>query len=315
MAESDSLQRADALWFSPEVVVLRADTRIFRVFAAILKAQSSVFADMFTFPQPASAEMETMDGFPVVKLHDDSEEVEVFLKAIFDSSFFMPFPANPHFDHVVGILRLAHKYDVPYLRRRALEHLGVVFPTSLSEYDADPRTDGRTIRNGDFPHMSTVIKVAAEVNALWLLPFAYYRLCNNPIASIMSGPWWTALGNKERTACYLGYVAQIQYFPKAVGFLSASSSETTDCDDWAECNRALLSIASGNLAYLSMTEPLETGLRLWQELEYGVCGSCLKAAQVHREADRQEFWNQLPQMFGLPGWEELQEMRRAALST
>jgi hypothetical protein len=87
MSESDSLQKADALWFSTEIVILRAEARIFRVFAAILKAQSSVFADMFAFPQPASgsAEMETIDGFPVVKLHDDPDDVEVFLKAIFDS--------------------------------------------------------------------------------------------------------------------------------------------------------------------------------------------------------------------------------------
>ncbi|KAJ7694555.1 hypothetical protein B0H17DRAFT_1057118 [Mycena rosella] len=52
MAENKSLQRAEALWFSSEVVILQADTRIFCVFAAILKAQSSVFADMFTFSQP-----------------------------------------------------------------------------------------------------------------------------------------------------------------------------------------------------------------------------------------------------------------------
>jgi hypothetical protein len=85
MAENESLQKAESLWFSTDIVILRAGTRVFRVFAAILKAQSSVFADMFTFPQPPSADMETMDGFPVVELHDQPEEVEVFLKAIFDS--------------------------------------------------------------------------------------------------------------------------------------------------------------------------------------------------------------------------------------
>jgi hypothetical protein len=68
-------------------VALQAGTRIFQVFAAILKAQSSVFADMFTFPRPASGstEMETMDGLPFVTLHDDPDEAEVFLKGIFDS--------------------------------------------------------------------------------------------------------------------------------------------------------------------------------------------------------------------------------------
>jgi aldehyde:ferredoxin oxidoreductase len=32
----------------------------------------------------------------------------------------------------------------------------------------------------------------------------------------------------------------------------------------------------------------------------------MKAA--HREA-RQEFWEQLPKMYGLPGWEELEKMK------
>ncbi|KAJ7464391.1 hypothetical protein FB451DRAFT_1042210 [Mycena latifolia] len=131
MAENDSRQKAEALWFSPEVVVLQAGDRIFRVFAAILKAQSSVFADMFAFPQPPSesAETETMDGFPVVRLYDDPKDVEVFLRAIFDSSFFTP-PEDTPLEAIVGILRLSHKYDVPYLRRRALKHLETIYPTS-----------------------------------------------------------------------------------------------------------------------------------------------------------------------------------------
>ncbi|KAJ6592181.1 hypothetical protein DFH09DRAFT_1415107 [Mycena vulgaris] len=132
MSENDLLHKEEALWFSAKVVVLKADTRIFRVFAAILKAQSSVFADMFTFPQPSSADTEIMEGFPVLKLHDNPDEIAVFLKAIFDSSFSMPPPAEPRFNDIMGILRLAHKYDVPYLRPRALEHLGTFNPNTTS---------------------------------------------------------------------------------------------------------------------------------------------------------------------------------------
>jgi hypothetical protein len=83
-AEND-LQRVEKLWFSTDAVILRAQTRIFRVFAAILKAKSSVFASMFTMPKPPSSDMETMDGVPVVTLHDDPDDLEVFLQAIFDS--------------------------------------------------------------------------------------------------------------------------------------------------------------------------------------------------------------------------------------
>ncbi|KAJ7083749.1 hypothetical protein C8R44DRAFT_651945 [Mycena epipterygia] len=91
---------------------------------------------MFTFPPPPSLDMETMDEFPVVDLYDDPAEMEVFLKAIFDSDFFMPPPALTKFEDIVGILRLSHKYDVPFLRRRALKHLGTLYHTRLSERDS-----------------------------------------------------------------------------------------------------------------------------------------------------------------------------------
>ncbi|KAJ7639622.1 hypothetical protein DFH06DRAFT_1478356 [Mycena polygramma] len=84
------LHKVGQLWFSTDAVILRAQDRIFRVFVAILKEKSTVFADMLTFPQPPSADTETMDGVPVVTVHDDPAEMEVFLKAIFDSAFFMP---------------------------------------------------------------------------------------------------------------------------------------------------------------------------------------------------------------------------------
>lgn len=96
MNDFDSLRKADDLWFSTDVVIIRAETRIFRVFAAILKARSSVFADMFSLPQPSeSADTETMDGHPVITLHDKPEDVEVFLKAIFDSRFVRSFKKHP----------------------------------------------------------------------------------------------------------------------------------------------------------------------------------------------------------------------------
>ncbi|KAK7029926.1 hypothetical protein R3P38DRAFT_2932447 [Favolaschia claudopus] len=42
-----ALEHSETLWFSSDVIVLRAGSRIFRVFVAILKEKSSVFADMF----------------------------------------------------------------------------------------------------------------------------------------------------------------------------------------------------------------------------------------------------------------------------
>ncbi|KAJ7923474.1 hypothetical protein B0H13DRAFT_1602570, partial [Mycena leptocephala] len=149
-------------WFSPDVVILRAQTRIFRVFA-ILKEKSSVFAPMFMFPQPPSPDLKTIEG-----IHDDPAEMEVFLKAIFDSDFFYATSCR----EILDILRLAHKYDVPYLRRRVLKHLEAIYPTLLSEYDYREDPDSNEAVGRGLMKIATVM----EVGALWLLPTAYYDM-------------------------------------------------------------------------------------------------------------------------------------------
>ncbi|KAK7012786.1 hypothetical protein R3P38DRAFT_3585217 [Favolaschia claudopus] len=183
MSTDDPPQRADRLWFTPDVVIIRAQSRVFQVFTAILKQKSSVFADMFTMPQPPPADSETMDGVPVVTVHDEPAQMEVFLRAIFDSEFFMPPPAETRIGDTLGILRLAHKYDVPYLRRRALQHLDCIYPTDLLGYDSkvEPTLD----RDVPLADRLLSVGIAKEVDALWLLPAAYYDMCRWPLDRLL----------------------------------------------------------------------------------------------------------------------------------
>ncbi|KAJ6582028.1 hypothetical protein B0H19DRAFT_1252172 [Mycena capillaripes] len=320
MARENAFQKTDDLWFSPDVIILRASTRLFRVFAAILKVQSSVFADMFTFPQPpaSSADMETMDGFPVVEVHDKPEDMEVFLKAIFDSSFFMPPPAEMQLEKTLGILRLSHKYDVLYLCRRALEHLGTIYHTRLSGYLTRANSNNSEIDDHKtFILRIDALKTASEVGALWLLPMVYYEICKQDLALILApNSAWHELGEKERTSCLVGHSAQITQFPKILNFLSVGKTEDSDCEDWMECNaiRFRTSFAINDGLESSMRCPLD----LWDETEWGMlkelglCNSCLAEAKDLQAAARQKLWDRLPQMFGLPKWEELEELKRVA---
>ncbi|KAF7369824.1 BTB domain-containing protein [Mycena venus] len=313
VAQND-LQKVGPLWFSPDVVIIRAQTHIFRVFAAILKEKSSVFADMFTFPQPSSGtsdtNVETMEGFPVVALHDDPAEIEVFLKAIFDSEFFMPPPAQCNVEDALGILRLAHKYDVPYLRRRALEHLGLVYPTRLSEFDS---------RQGNpDAHSFATIVTATEVGALWLLPVPYYNTCRFDLSHLIKSRRWLDLGEEQRATCLIAYAALVQQFPKIYNFLHLSRGQGDDCEDWARCNKVRLDIgfaiipAFGPFANCPLDSCPEA---LWSAIKATTCDSCVTESESLHAAAREECWDQLPKMFGLPGWDELEEMRRLALST
>ncbi|KAJ7825280.1 hypothetical protein B0H14DRAFT_2369046 [Mycena olivaceomarginata] len=115
--------RVEELWFSDSGLVVQAEQSLFRVSGAVLAARSPIFKDMLSFTQPPDAE--TIDGCPVVKLPDLATDITCFFRAIFDSS---PTPAEVDFVDVLSILRCSDKYEVKYLRRRALVHLSHDFP-------------------------------------------------------------------------------------------------------------------------------------------------------------------------------------------
>ncbi|KAK7017628.1 hypothetical protein R3P38DRAFT_1310626 [Favolaschia claudopus] len=79
-SEGAELTRVEDLWFPTDIIVIRTESKIFRVFSGVLAAKSSVFRDMIAFPQPPETETENIDGHPVVRLHDKPEDVEVFLR-------------------------------------------------------------------------------------------------------------------------------------------------------------------------------------------------------------------------------------------
>ncbi|KAJ7197727.1 hypothetical protein GGX14DRAFT_573876 [Mycena pura] len=264
---SNFRQNAD-LWFSPEVVILRAQKDVFRIFVSILRAKSSVFADMFSFPSPPTSEVETIDGIQVVDLHDDPEELGAFLKAIFDADFFLPPPTKTitKLQDIIGILRMAHKYDVAFLRRRALQHLELLYRVHLGEPGESPGWDSvdQSRYSSDKDRDLIVIKAAVEVGATWLLPAAYYSLCaGNDIREIMTdGSPWNDLGDPQKVVCITGYTALLQYSPKMWQSLLTPSNEDY-CEDPAECDARRLELASALLTFGSIRHALGTMDQAW----------------------------------------------------
>lgn len=227
----------------------------------------------------------------------------------------MPPPAEFPVLNTLGILRLSHKYDVPYLRRRALEHLARICPTRLSEYDT--RGDNTKLEANFYVERIITLSTASEVGALWLLPVVYHDLCKQSADFVMSGAWWNPVGEKELIACRVGYAEQMRHLPKILSFLSVPKDAEAECDDWPECNRVRLEYTCDEDIWATdMSWPLEAWEAYrWSELESaGLCEYCITEAKALHAAARQEFWDQLPQMFGLPKWEELEELKRVALS-
>ena len=78
------LPTMEGLFFPDGNIILQAETTIFRLYKGLLASKSTVFKDMFAFPQPNN-EGRTFLGCPVVEIYDNAEEATYFLRALTDS--------------------------------------------------------------------------------------------------------------------------------------------------------------------------------------------------------------------------------------
>jgi hypothetical protein len=74
--------QSKVVWIDDGNVILEAEFTRFRVHRSMLSSQSTVFADMFTFPQPENEP--TVEDCPIVHLSDPAKDVEYFLRALYD---------------------------------------------------------------------------------------------------------------------------------------------------------------------------------------------------------------------------------------
>jgi hypothetical protein len=231
----------------------------------------------------------------------------------------MPPPAEIQFEDALTILRLSHKYDVGYLHRRALQHLGPIYPTTLAEYDARPGDcNAKSSPDITFIRRTNTLKAASEVGASWLLPVVYYDICKRDLARILApGSSWHDLGENERSVCLTGYSAQITYVPKSTKILSVAKAAGDACNNWETCNTKRLKLNFAINVSRLMCFPLDfwTEDSVWGTMRvFGLCNRCVAKIRSLHAAARQELWDRLPQMFGLPRWEELEKLKREALA-
>ena len=80
-----NIQRSEEFWFDDGSIVLVAQQKTgFRVYRALLVAQSTIFADMFVSSSPSAEEM--IEGCPVVHLSDTPEDIAHFLRVLLPKS-------------------------------------------------------------------------------------------------------------------------------------------------------------------------------------------------------------------------------------
>ncbi|KAJ6556984.1 hypothetical protein DFH09DRAFT_1488678 [Mycena vulgaris] len=179
--------RVEGLWFEDCGLVIREENTVFRVSRDVLAAQSPVFRDVLTLPSPKDAD--TMDGCPLVKLPDSVKDVNYFLRALFDyecapssnAAFTHPF-LNQVFQLVSRSYNLLYNLgdppNEPQIRgggaqKRALAHFSSGYATVLAKSPLVKATQSWA-HCGNY---ISIIALARQVSADWIIPIALYRLC------------------------------------------------------------------------------------------------------------------------------------------
>ncbi|EPQ53807.1 hypothetical protein GLOTRDRAFT_44887 [Gloeophyllum trabeum ATCC 11539] len=316
--EKPTYGRCQELWFEDGNVIFQAQRTFFRVHRGVLSANSSVFRDMFSFPQPA-----TVNIVPEVELHDTAKEVEHFFKTIFIAGYYDK-RCKSDFEVVAAVLRLSTKYDVPSYRQRAIRQLALIYPTTLDGWDARNRRSD--LYSGFIEQAAAVVGLARETHVRALIPSAMYTCCEMGTGHILKAkadPAKSILGlsSYDRRCCLLGRQKLVTAWRSEVFSRRCLTPDQLDFFAWFEgpkhemCHAARLKwLAREDVWKMAFgTEwcnPLQT---LWPQTGLEMCAACDAAFIANLEHIREQIWEKLPSHFGFSDWTTVREELKECL--
>ncbi|KAF7338115.1 BTB domain-containing protein [Mycena venus] len=306
MDMESTITRSD-IWHNDGSVVLQAERKQFRVHWGVLCLHSAFFRDLQGLPQPPT-DQSSVEGCPVVELHDSSTDVKYLLKALYDPLLFSK--ESLHFALIAAIVRPGRKYDFKNLLAAAVQRLTHENPTSLEKYESSYHIANnqiiyspKQIHDGGCLTFDT-ITLAWENNLFAILPCAYFRaVFFYDQETILDGiprdnglP--ATLSAQDQRLCILGSkrIVQAQWeLERLWNWLSSDDGCTGNegCTVWKSTVFRRLVKTQAPLAPFSLPRNLK------------MCIACAtKHAEIVLEA-RKKLWDQLPVFFDLPPWAEL----------
>ncbi|KAK7052254.1 BTB domain-containing protein [Favolaschia claudopus] len=308
--EEEGLTRSD-IWHDDGSVVLRVERTLFRVHWTVLCLHSSVFRDLRGIPQPP--EEPQIEGCPVVELHDDTQDITLFLTALY----------NPHrlseeimtLDFIGAIVRIGRKYDVQNLLKPVVQRLAREHPTTFENYEATTQVHRHTISwtSNQVSHYEglifDIVTLARANNLLTLLPCAYLRVvlfCD--LAWILDGVTKddgskVTLSFQDQRACILGRqkLQQAQWEHEPFASWIRSSTPAAGCKRPEFCTRRLGVIYEAVVHNGMMLPPfLLVGYNI-------LCTVCQPHHLRIMKDAREKMWQNLPTFFDLPPWADLKD--------
>ncbi|KAF7978933.1 hypothetical protein HWV62_44141 [Athelia sp. TMB] len=306
--------RSDIWYDDGNIIVLQAQSTQFKVYRGILAQSSPVFNDMFMLPQPIAAGTQLVDGCLVVHLFDDSAaEVSYVLRALSGLQRYAVAEIEMPFAELSAFLCLGRKYDIPELYCEAQRRLFREIPATLDAFDTFPERPNPqhwlSIQRPQSPIYLELVILARRTGLLSILPYAFYRCCTRyPAGTLINGAKRSdgsmlVLSAQDQLICLAGYRA-MHDAQRATTLSWAWDPQAffTTCTSPAVCRIARRSFI-GLLSHKSAI----AGLIKWARTDGhpDLCEACTGIVHQRHTTGRVQFWDMLPDLFGLPPWTEL----------
>ncbi|KAJ7634550.1 hypothetical protein FB45DRAFT_789748 [Roridomyces roridus] len=293
-------------------IVLQVESTQFRVSRDVLANQSSVFADMFSVPQPPNEP--TVEGCPVVILPGDSaKDWELLLDVLYE-----PFDDKERrsFAEIAAMLRLGRKYGISTAEANALRRIRFEYPSDCAQWEERVGCDELSKIEDYCGIALDLLKLAYEFGINSCIP----TVSLNCLAAYSPDEIFNGIERfgqsrinipvEIQTQLAFGFMKIMQFQREAYPWLDndevipcGSCKGETDCTASRHALRRSLSwsgITNNGACFL---------IDLWDpEWSEGFCDDCAEAGKMSFTATRGKAWEALPTFFGLGKWEELKDL-------
>ncbi|ESK95724.1 hypothetical protein Moror_12453 [Moniliophthora roreri MCA 2997] len=314
-------ERGDPWFEDGNIILITQDppNTAFRVHRGVLSRHSEVFQGMFELPQPEATSNSAID-YQVVPMYDLPVELSNLVKALYDGASFSNRSIRDFF-YVAGILRLATKYFIGHLRVQAIHHLAQTWTYTLEGHDnmidlavRTPSVDDLTY---PFVHPLHVLNLARETHVSVLLPSALYFLSLYPLDDLLRADHRKlSIEHPSRPASMMeqsdikDYTLMFQHrLDSVLDFtrrICGQRLPAKGCSNTQICRRNFSRLTSR----LESSWQMRTGAfhfmlqaRNQVSQDETFCTSCREEFWRDVSQHRQQLWNELPSVIGLPSWQ------------
>lgn len=194
-----------------------------------------------------------------------------------------------------SVLRLSTKYHLPTFHTQSMHELKKYFPTTLDLFDS--RICVEPVLTAS--QLILIICVGHEINALEILPCAFYFLCRCHPTALFGNTSYGCLSREDLKICVLAR----ESLRDAHRRRAPANKPSPEC-----ITRSLCGAAYGRMAESYRQLGLLYPTAVLSRVNFGATGLCrtyVAHAQPAHDAARQEAWDKLPKWFALGTWADL----------